>query len=361
MSESPVGNPPHPEPTRPEAAHPLPPHPPSAPLLSARLREALDRVTVAPDRSRARVDDREVEADSPREMRRLLAEALYDILHAGQFVEKGALSFRLRDEAFERVLGAAVPHERSTARARVHIPPAESDGTAARALVERDGVRVWVPAGSVREAAPLSAGQVVTLDVPARRPALSPGFFVVDGSLPRSPHRELLRVYVHVTRWEDAAPVWARALGHLEEQGVAYRSKILSAKALYPRRDALVVYLGQESWQRVPGLAEALREAPGVGQETSVFAEPVAPGVAVAREPEDDRPGMSGLSFGQHRATALAHALLDSAADGTPVEQTVVARFTEAGIDPARPAHNSASPEFPAAPESPQESNLVSV
>lgn len=328
--------------------------------LPPRLRDALGRVSVAPDRSRARVDDREIEADSPREMRRLLAEALYDILHAGQFVAKGALSFRLRDEVFERVLGAAVPHERSTTRARVHIPPAESGGTAARALVEWDGVRVWVPAESVGEDGPLTAGQVVTLDVPARRPALSPGFFVVDGALPRNPHRELLRVYVHIARWEDAAPVWARTLGHLEERGIAYRSKILSAKALYPRRDALVVYLGQESWQRVPALAEALRGVPGIGRETSVFAEPVARGIAVAREPEDDRPGMSGLSFGQHRATALARALLDSAADGTPVEQTVGARFTEAGIDPADPARNSASPEPPAAPEGSPKSSLVS-
>nr|WP_145487439.1 MULTISPECIES: T3SS effector HopA1 family protein [Streptomyces] len=329
-------------------------------MLAPRLRDALGRVTVAPDRTRARVDDREVEADSPREMRRLLAEALYDILHAGQYVEKGALSFRLRDEPFERVLGTAVPHERSTARARVHIPPSGGDeGSRERVLVERDGARVWVPVSAVREDGPLTAGQLVTLDVPARRPALSPGFFVVDGSLPRSPQRELLRVYVHITRWEDAAPVWAKALSHLEKRGIAYRSKILSAKALYPRRDALVVYLSQESWQRVPELAEALRGTPGIGQKTSVFAEPVAPGVAVAWEPEDGRPGMSGLSFGQHRATTLARALLDGATDRARLEGTVVTRFTEAGIDPACPARNSASLEFPAAFDSPRDSGLA--
>ncbi|MGW1745061.1 T3SS effector HopA1 family protein [Streptomyces sp. NPDC002092] len=326
-------------------------------VLAPRLRDALGRVTVAAGGTSARVDDRDVEADSPREMRRLLAEALYDILHAGQFVEKGALSFRLRDEPFERVLGAAVPHERSTARARVHIPAA--DGSPERALVERDGVRVWAPASAVQEDGPLAAGQVVTLDVPARRPALSPGFFVVDGSQPRSPQRELLRVYVHITRWQDAAPVWARVLGHLEGRGIAYRSKILSAKALYPRRDALVVYLSQESWQEAPRLAETLRGTPGLGRETSVFAEPLGPGVAVAWEPEDERPGMSGLSFGQHRATALARALLDGAADPILLEQAVVARFTEAGIDPARPARNSASPEFPAAIDSPRDYDPV--
>ncbi|MDF6019122.1 T3SS effector HopA1 family protein [Streptomyces sp. JH34] len=326
--------------------------------LPPRLREALGLVTVAPDGSRATVSDREIEADSPREMRRLLAEALYDILHAGQFVEKGALSFRLRDEAFEKVLGTAAPHEWSTARARVQLPP--DGGRPGRVLVERDGVRVWVEAGSIREGGPLTAGQVVTLDVPARRPALSPGFFVVDGTVPRSPQRELLRVYIHITRWQDAAAVWRKALGHLEGNGIAYRSKILSAKALYPRRDALVVYLGQESWHQVSALAEALRGVDGLGQETSVFSEPVAPGVAVAWEPEDDRPGMSGLSFGQHRATALAHALLDSAVDGVPEERAVVSRFTEAGIDPARPARNTASPDFPTAPDGPREANLVS-
>ncbi|MFF8646401.1 T3SS effector HopA1 family protein [Streptomyces sp. NPDC015345] len=309
--------------------------------LSPRLRDALARVTIAPDRSWAKVDDREVKADSPRELRRLLAGALYDVLHAGQDVKEGQLSFRLRDEAFEDLLGTAILHEWSTSRARVQPLPAESHGTAEQILVERDGVRVWVPEECVRESRPLTVGQAVTLDVPARRPALSPGFFVVDGSLPVDLRGELLRVYVHVTRWEDAAPVWARALGYLETHKIAYRSKILSSKALYPRRDALVVYLGQESRQRVSELADALSGVPGLGRETSVFAERLAPGIALAWEPKDDRPGMASLSFGQHRATALAHALLDSAANGTPREQAVAARFAEAGIDPANPAKNS--------------------
>ncbi|MGJ5755235.1 hypothetical protein FB563_3453 [Streptomyces puniciscabiei] len=311
-------------------------------------RAVAHQLTVAPNLSRATVADREIETDNSRDMRRMLAEALYDILHAGQHVEKGELSFRLREEGFEAHLATAVPHERTTAPALV-LRPAEDDGKGGtRLLVERDGVKLWLPAGLVRDADTAREGQVVAVTVPARRPALSPGFFVVDGTTPRSPHRELLRLYVHLDGWEAAAPVWAQVLEYLEERDVAYRSKVLSAKALYPRRDALVVYLGQESWDHIAALAALLDGLPGVAPESSVFAQRIVPGVSVAWEPDDRSPGMQGLSFGQHRATALAHALMDSAAGGEPLAAVLRARFTEAGIDPDNPARNLDSPRFPA-------------
>src|SRR4051812_43082698 len=51
---------------------------------------------------------------------------------------------------------------------------------------------------------------------------------------------------------------------------------------------------------------------------------------AIAWEPADTRPGMSGLSFGQHRAIAMAIGLSG-----------------EANIDPAAPARNLDSPDSP--------------
>ncbi|MEV6861386.1 T3SS effector HopA1 family protein [Streptosporangium subroseum] len=47
------------------------------------------------------------------------------------------------------------------------------------------------------------------------------------------------------------------------------------------------------------------------GEEVSVFCRRIGPGVAIAWEPDDARPAMRGLSFGQHRAGVLAQALLD--------------------------------------------------
>jgi len=70
--------------------------------------------------------------------------------------------------------------------------------------------------------------------------------------------------------------------------------------------DALVVYLDADGWRALPELAEAAADGPGVGGDVSAFCRRLRPGVAVAWEPEDDRPAMRGLSFGQHRAGVLA-------------------------------------------------------
>ena len=62
------------------------------------------------------------------------------------------------------------------------------------------------------------------------------------------------------------------------------------------------------------------------------FVRRLAPGVGTAWEPSDTHPGRQGLSFGQHRATVLAAALVDAAGDD-PVDHIVTA-FRDAGIDP---------------------------
>ncbi|MEU8658531.1 T3SS effector HopA1 family protein [Actinoplanes philippinensis] len=309
--------------------------------IPSALNVALDAVTVAPDRASATVGDRTVESESPRELRRLLAEAIYDVLHAGQRVEKDKLPFRLRDDELESRFAAAMPHRGTTVRARYHGARRTANNGREMVLVERDGVRVWVPGAAVPDTDP---GPFVDLTVPAMRPALSPGFFLVDGSTPQPARSEMLRVYVHLTAWEPAAEVFGRVLGALEDGGVPYRAKILSSRLLYPRRDALVVYLDRPWWAAPHRVAEVVRDRPGLGAATSVFTEPLGPGVAVAWEPDDARPAMKGLSFGQHRATALATALL---ADGGSLEDALSEAFAEAGIDPVRPARNTSSSPFP--------------
>ncbi|MFW6723037.1 T3SS effector HopA1 family protein [Streptomyces sp. MAR4 CNY-716] len=86
---------------------------------------------------------------------------------------------------------------------------------------------------------------------------------------------------------------------------------------------------------------------------TSAFARAVAPGVALAWEPEDDRPGYRGMSFGQHRAAVVAGAVLAHARERNP-ERTVHEHVTEqvraAGIDPDAHDRNLNSPR-PAALE----------
>ncbi|WP_053706403.1 T3SS effector HopA1 family protein [Streptomyces sp. WM6373] len=307
------------------------------------------RINVSADRSAARVGERETEAETPRELRRILSEAIYDVFHSGQ--QDAKIPTRLRDPALEARFAAVVPHADITTSAVARSGAEQDDKGNTRVLVEREGVRFWAPEGVLAavdgqpadaevKASDVRPGDVVRLRMSSARPGLSPGFFLVDGSTPRRGGRDVLRLYVNVTNVDDAIGVWGAALSFLEERGLPYRAKVLSAPELYPRRDALVVYLDGELASVAPELAAALGDLPGIGADTSSFVEELRPGIATAWEPTDPHSGRQGLSFGQHRASVLATALVDSSDTPDTAERTVVERFTEAGIDPANPARN---------------------
>lgn len=310
--------------------------------VATALLAALQDVRVQPDQLAASVGTRELQAESPRQLRRLLSNALYEVLHTGAEQTEGPLPFRLRDRSFERTLADAVPHRETSVRARV-LAVGEGDGSAEpRYLVALDGVRVWVPFDQIGLAGVAAVGEIVTVANTPCRPALSPGFFLVQGS--RSERSgEPLRVYVHLPDWRETAAIWGRVLEHLEQARAAYRAKVLSAEDLYPRRDALVVYLDPEWLYIAHELADLLRGMPGVGAETSLFTHRLGPGVAAAWEPRDDRPGMTGLSFGQHRASAVAEALVDTADGSAPLATVLRAKLAAANINPTHVALNVGS------------------
>ncbi|TMR22542.1 hypothetical protein ETD86_11135 [Nonomuraea turkmeniaca] len=300
----------------------------------------LDAVTVDLDGLRASVAGVTVEAGSTAELAVKLAQALYEGLHTGRRSEEGKnLPFHLRDKEFEQALAENVPHETTVSEAVV-----ADAGEDEKVLVVCGGPRVWVPRDRILEQPPFTPGQRVNVTLSPLRPALSPGFFFVHGSAPSDMRGDILRVYVHLADPERAPAVWRLVLAHLEEQEAEYRAKVLSSTLLYPRRDGLVVYLGTRSRGLAAGLATLLAGVPGVGTETSAFAHALGPGVATAWEPDDRRPVMRGMSFGQHRAGVLGQALVEAAAGGTPASELVVARFAEANIDPCDLARNRTSP-----------------
>ncbi|WP_432536638.1 T3SS effector HopA1 family protein [Kineococcus arenarius] len=326
------------------------------------LQGVLDGVHITADASRATVLDRKVAADSPREMKRLLAAALYEGIHAGMHV--GETPPRLRDADLEAQLVAAVPVRTVRVRLPVLSPPQTAPGSDSRhVLVGLAGVRVWVPEADVHPASATDGAGVPTVSgtsapgtsvpgtsvpgiadvvLPAVRPAVSPGFLFVD----RCPAQggQIQRVYVNVIGSDHAPAVWGAVLEHLENAEVPFRAKVLSAKDLYPRRDAVVVYLQQQYAAAARTLVGAIAGLNGVGADVSRFAAQIGPGVAMAAEPRDDRQGMQGLSFGEHRATVLATALVESAA--TPHERPARARaaLLEAGIDPFDLSRNLPGP-----------------
>lgn len=322
------------------------------------LGSALDLIELSADRCSGRVGDREIVAENPRELQSKMSAAVYDILHAGQRSHLTGHPRHLRDRRLEGALSARATHRTTRASGTVCTPAVPAHpvppGTV---LVERDEVRVWVPIAVLDGAGtPLLPGTPVTFTHTAARPALSPGFFVTDGSRGLDRSGPVLRLYVHLLDAAAAPDVWETALGVLEAAGARYRAKILSAPRLYPRRDALVVYLPQPHWHQLPELVERLAGRTGLGDSTSLFTQRLAPGVALAFEPGDPDPARRGLSFGQHRSSVLVHALFAAAGTGAgrreavttaDLREAVATAFATARIDVAQPFRNTNSPPLP--------------
>lgn len=311
--------------------------------------DLIDLVHLDVDGLRGEIAGETLSADDLLGFRRELSNLLYEVLHAGHRVEAGTLPFRLRDPLLERRLAGATPQQATRVRA---VPAPAPDGIvppAGRVLVERDGVRVWMPASAVHDGGGGRPGTVL-LDVAAARPAVSPGFFLVDSSVTPDRIGPALRVYLHLADHDTAVEAWRLVLGRLETTGLGYRAKVLSCRALYPRRDALVVYLPERSRPLAGEIADAVAGLAGLEAETSAFARRRGPGLATAWEPHDPRGVARGLSFGQHRASTIGRALIDAALEGDDPRTAVRDACLEANIDPDDLSRNNDSPDGPGAP-----------
>jgi hypothetical protein len=296
--------------------------------LNERLACALRTITVGADRRTATVGAREVSAAGPASLRRELTSAIYDELHAGRDPVQPLAGRYLRDEAVEGRLRELMPYT-DTVRGAVLL-----DTWAGESLVLLDGVKVWL-----RDVRVGTSGVDVLVRVPAARPALSVGYFLADSATEWKPDGPVLRIYVHVTSMTAVFGAWAAVLATLAGLGTGYRVKVVSSAELLPRRDGLVVYVPGTAADVTGRIASAIEPVPGIGAEVSVFASPVAPGLATAWEPSDARPELRGLSFGEHRSAVLAGALVEHAGLAEAARyQAIAVAFLAAGIDPADPA-----------------------
>lgn len=299
-------------------------------------------IEVAPDGLTARVQSEEIEGESARDVARGLGSVLYHLAHVGRMEPITSRPRSYRDPRLERELTAATPHQLTPKWAELW----RRDGDDVTIVL--DGVRVRMPPGAVVDAGLADRPPArVRVEVAAVRPALSPGFFLADGSAGTGEGTETLRVYVGLTDPTAAVTAWRAVTTALEDLGAPYRLKVSSSPHLFPRRDALVVYLQSAAWRVVPELVSAALTVPGRTDDESVFAHRLAPGVAIAWEPQDPRPAHRGLSFGEHRSRAFAEAVVragtGAAAD---VGSAIVETFVNASIDPMNPARNLASPRI---------------
>jgi HopA1 effector protein family len=302
--------------------------------LAPRLLTALARVTIAEDCRGGSLGGRSIEARSEAEFAYRLSHAIYEVLHVGWIAEPADKAMRSRDDAFETRLLAATPHQSVVRSGSVVSADAQ------RVRIELDGVRVAIPAAEAGTAA--APGSRVAVRLPSCRPALSPGYWVTDGTRALPARAPIVRLYVHLQTAGAVLASWQAALAFLEARDVPYRAKATSMPALLPRRDALVVYLREPDLTAAAGLGERVAEVAEVGESVSVFAEQLSPGVAIAWEPSDPRPTMRGLSFGEHRSRATAEGLMRQARSRghQTIADAVRQALEEAGIDPHRPSRN---------------------
>ncbi|MFG2577167.1 T3SS effector HopA1 family protein [Streptomyces sp. NPDC048481] len=309
------------------------------------LAEIAEVTTVHAESLTARVADAEFRAGSLRALRERLADTLYRTLHQGA-AGTAAHPRDLSDDAFVADLRSAVPH--SVCR----VPARHTEAAGMRddeVTVVLNGVRVAVPRALVRPASPgnTATGDDVTVELPPCRPALSPGFLAVLGSLrPPATTAPVLRVYLHIARAEAARTVWGGALRALEGLRIPYQAKALAHPSRYPRKDAMVVYLSARTDIALRALAGTAANAPDgdLADAVSPFTRRIAPGVSIAWEPHPEPGAVRRLSFGQHRARAYADGLVDHSLHGTPLTESVARALRAAGADPDRPYRNPDSP-----------------
>jgi hypothetical protein len=113
-----------------------------------------------------------------------------------------------------------------------------------------------------------------------------------------------VRFYLNASH-EGAAEVARLVCGTFNARRVPFQFKCLSSPSDYARHDSAVLYMGKRYahiavsllGQMYPQLRPHLRE------RTPMLAKPLAPGLALAEDPDADD------SFGTHRARAIAEGL----------------------------------------------------
>lgn len=294
-------------------------------MIPAAAAAVLDAVRVAPDRRTASFGAWKLTATETRDLEKRLGHALYEHLHLRRERPVDTRARMVREPAFEERLRTEVPTP------HVLLPAAVVDQRDGDCLVQLMGVRVWVPADRVTP-------DQTRVRLSSAHAALSPGFLLVQGPMsPASlPRHRLRRIYLNPLDADAAVTVWGVVLRVVQRHVPSYRAKAASVRWFYPRTDAITVYVADDALETViPPLVAALDDPRLLGPTTSVLCEPVAPGIAVAAEPVDTSPGRTGLSFGEHRASLLARAVVLAAQTGSTWRNELPAILAGGQVDAA--------------------------
>lgn len=188
-------------------------------------------------------------------------------------------------------------------------------------------------------------GMQVSVFCPRESATIQPGFYYVYGEAASEPDSEmdLVRLYFNVS--DAGSPTLVHHLAAaLNRYGVPFRFKALARRSAYVRSDSAVLYVNRRFFRIAAELVElevSPRIAPFVRPETPLFTLPLAPGIALAEDPE------TGESFGMARCRLLAEGVWRAKEEGARTldeRMDAVARhFSAAGISLERPYLNAGS------------------
>lgn len=301
--------------------------------MTAVLHEIEPEVRIDLSAGSVTVRSAEAQHDERRDLLGALGALLYEHYHVGHHVTDGLDVSASRDTAYENDLADRLAHRTNRSRVPLHRMDEQT------AVVEHLGLRTRVPRTLVHAA----DGHSVDLDTPMLSPALSPGFALARGPEQPSDGGPMLRLYLGAATREDATAVFLRVLDVLHGSS-RWQAKVASQTRLYPRSDAVTVYLHPTELDALDALLAAARRPAAASAPRSAFTLPLAAGVGCAWEPDTSgRPG--SVSFGQHRARVLAQ-LLMARADGSWRPEDTAATCHDRGIDLHHIWRNETSPDL---------------
>lgn len=314
--------------------------------MTAALEDLVQNIQVDAKSYSARVRQVRVQESNAHDLSQSLSASIYRVLHSGgpetspdamPSVDWNSAT-QLAAVTRSRLVHRVVPVARTSSG---HGTP-QND---AETVVLWQGVRIAVPRNRVVDRGPDFA-TVAFSDI---RPAVSPGFFLLDRGLDLvKGSTDTFRIYVHMRDFESARKLWPRLTEGLDKTGCRYQAKVLSKPSSYPRRDAIVIY---SRWPGgtdcVPAVVDAVRESEGIGSDVSEFALEVAPGVGLGWEPTDSRAEMKGLSLGQHRSTVISRALVEASTIGADPLEHLRKAMRDGNICPDSLYRNADSPPEP--------------
>jgi hypothetical protein len=182
--------------------------------------------------------------------------------------------------------------------------------------------------------------------LPKEQLGISPGFYLAQGNraLDMTRAADIVRVYWNVTA-KGAVLLMASLTRDLNELDLPFRFKVVGHLDCYARCDSAVLYLQQDDFSRAAAVLARARVSAARELEHSVpaFTKQLAPGLAVAENPDQDK------SFGWHRCELVADAVVEAyehRVDGLEQRLDRVAqRFTQEGLSLDAPYLNAGSPD----------------